>query len=118
MFEQVEFMIDQGPVELTHAIRVPEKVRTRIGEVFSGSIGDIVRYFDLFHLRPIDGMRTEIAWQRGHVKGLLASAFLPCNAWLACARTRRARRCSFRPRKIANAKNVARVGFEPTAKGL
>jgi hypothetical protein len=117
MFEQVEFMIDQRPVELTHAIRVPEKVRTRIGEIFSGAIGDIVRYFDLFHLRPIDGMRTEIAWQRGHVKGLLASAFLPCNAWFALA-IATARHCSFRPRRIANAKNVARVGFEPTAKGL
>ncbi len=61
VFEEVEFVIHQSSIELSHAIRMTEKVRPRVGEVIARAIRDVVRNLDFFHLIAIDGMRTEIA---------------------------------------------------------
>ena len=73
VLEQIELVIDQCPVKFTNAIRMPEEIRTRVGKVFSRTVGHVMRDFDLFHLRPIDRMRTKIAGKRRHVRALLAA---------------------------------------------
>jgi hypothetical protein len=66
VFEQVELVVDQSSVELSHAIGMPEKVRPRVRKIVTRTIGHVVRNFDFFHLVAIDRMRTEIAWNGGH----------------------------------------------------
>ena len=64
MFKEVEFVVDESSVKLTHAIRVSEEIRARIREIVTGTVGYVVRDLDLFHLISIDRMRAEIARDR------------------------------------------------------
>jgi hypothetical protein len=64
MFEEIELMIDQSTVELSHAIGMTEEIRARVRQIIAGRIGNVVRDLDFLHLPAIDGVRTEIAWDR------------------------------------------------------
>jgi len=64
VFEEVELVIDEATIELPYAIGMPEEVGSRISKIVARAIGDVMREFDLLHLGPIDGMRTEIAGNR------------------------------------------------------
>ena len=66
VLEQVELVVDERAVKLTHAIGMTEKVRPRVREIFARAIRHVMRDLDLFHLAAIDRMRAEIARNRGH----------------------------------------------------
>jgi len=61
VFEEVEFVVDESSVELSHAIRMTEEVRSRVRQVVAGTVGHVMGNLDFFHLIAVDGMRTEIA---------------------------------------------------------
>src|SRR5271156_2579917 len=64
VLEQVELVVDETPIELPHAIRVSEKVRTRVGEIVAGRVRNVVRDLDFFHLAAVDRVGAEIAGDR------------------------------------------------------
>ena len=64
MLKEVEFVVDESSVKLTHTIRVSEEIGTRISEIVTGAVRYVVRDLDLFHLISIDRMRAEIARDR------------------------------------------------------
>jgi hypothetical protein len=66
MLEEVEFVIDERPIEFPNTIGVSEKVRARVGQIIPRTIRYVMRNFDLFHLRPINRVRAEIAGDGGH----------------------------------------------------
>jgi hypothetical protein len=61
MFEEVELVVDKSSVKFANAVRMPEKIGSGVRQVIAGTVGDVVRNLDLFHLIPVDGMRAEIA---------------------------------------------------------
>src|SRR5579863_2776167 len=66
VLEEIQLVVHERPIEFAYAIRMPEEVRPRVREIFAGAIRHVVRYLDLLHLSPIDGVRTEIARNRRH----------------------------------------------------
>ena len=42
VFKQIEFVIHESSVEFTNAVRMSEEVRTRISQVVTGAIRDVV----------------------------------------------------------------------------
>ncbi|VAY87869.1 hypothetical protein CARN8_2550003 [mine drainage metagenome] len=64
VFEEVELMIDEAAIEFSHAIGVAEEIGARIGKIVPRAVGDVVREFDLFHLRTVDRMRAKVARNR------------------------------------------------------
>src|SRR5580704_12815605 len=64
VLEEVELVVDERTIELTHAVGVTEKVRTRVGEIFAGAVRHVMRNLDLLHLTAVDWMRAEIARNR------------------------------------------------------
>src|SRR5579862_6322950 len=75
VFEEIEFVIHQRPVEFPDAIGMSEEIGSRIREILARTIRHVMRDLDLLHLCSIDGMRAKIARQRGHATSLLAHAF-------------------------------------------
>jgi hypothetical protein len=61
VFEEVEFVVDQSSVEFPYAIRMSEKIRSRIREIVARTVRHVMGYLDLFHLIAVYRMRTEIA---------------------------------------------------------
>ena len=61
VLEEVQLMVDQRAVKLAYAIGVTEEIRARVRKIVARRIGNVVREFDLFHLRTIDRMGAEIA---------------------------------------------------------
>jgi len=64
MFEQIEFVVHESSIKLTHAIGMSEEIRTRVRQIVARTVGNVVRNLDLFHLIAIDRMRAEIARNR------------------------------------------------------
>jgi hypothetical protein len=44
-----------------------KEVGTRIREIITGGVRDVMRDLDLFHLPSIDRVRTEVARDRRHI---------------------------------------------------
>jgi hypothetical protein len=61
VLEEVEFVVNESSVEFTHAVRVSKKIRARVGQIIAGTVRNVMRDFDFFHLIAVDGVRTEIA---------------------------------------------------------
>ena len=66
MLEKVQLVLDEPAVELSHAIGMPKEVGPRVSEIVPRAVRNVVADLDLFHLRPVDRVRAEIAGDRRH----------------------------------------------------
>ncbi len=98
VFEEVEFVVDEAPVEFSHAIGMSEEVRSRVREIVAGRVGNVVRDLDLFHLATVDGCGQKS-------QGIVDIA--------VTSNTARAAE-GFAPSAPLHRTVVTRVGFEPT----
>src|SRR5665213_2229091 len=66
VLEEVELVLDQAAVELADAVGVTEEIGPRVRQIVPRAVRHVVADFDLFHLRPVDRVRAEIAGDRRH----------------------------------------------------
>ena len=66
VLEQVEFVIDEGPIELAHAVGMAEKIRARVGQIVARAIRNVMRDLDFLHLHAVNRVGTEIARDGRH----------------------------------------------------